>query len=200
MQYNTQRIPLVMPEYGRGVQEMVNLAINLPTRQQRLRCTKTIVSIMARVQPQQAGQVDFKQRLWNHLAKIARYQLDIDYPVEIIPEETLGHPAPLHYPTKDIQRRHYGYLVEESLRKAQSMPEGEKRDKLVEMLANQMKQDLFMWNRDSMDEALVARDISNYTDGLLKLNLQRFHFAPVGVPNLRQVTGNSSRSRNKKKR
>ena len=164
MQYNTQKPLLVMPEYGRGIQEMVELAVGLPTKAERQRCAHAIVNIMARIQPQQSGQADYEQKLWNHLARISRYQLDIDYPVEIVSEEeAYAHPKPLPYPMKNIRSRHYGYLVESSLQYAKTLPDGPEKDTLAAMVANQMKQDLFVWNRDSMDDRLVAADISRLT-------------------------------------
>lgn len=187
-----------MPEYGRGVQDMVELAITLPDRQQRQVCANAIVTVMSRIQPEQAGQPDYQHKLWNHLARISRYRLDIDYPVEIVTEEeVLAHPAPLHYPMKKIMRKHYGSLVESALKYAQSLPEGPERETLVQMTANQMKQNLFVWNRDSMDEELVAQDIERYTRGELTLDLDNFRFAPVGVPSVQQLTGNSKRKKKK---
>ena len=199
MQYNTQREQLVMPEYGRGIQNMVDLAVSLPDKQARQRCANTIVSIMARIQPENSNTADFEVRLWNHLAKISRYKLDIDYPVEIVPElEATEHPQPLHYPMQKIRRRHYGHLVESALKYAQTLPEGEERTALVGMVANQMKQNLFVWNRDSMDENLVMQDIKRYTDGQLQLQPD-FHFASVGIPSNSQLAINGSKSKKKKR-
>ena len=198
MQYNTQKPLLVMPEYGRGIQDMVEMAVGLPTKAERKRCAHAIVTIMARIQPQQSGQADYEQKLWNHLARISRYRLDIDYPVEIVSEEqAYAHPQPLHYPMKNIRSRHYGHLVESSLEYANTLPEGLEKDTLVALVANQMKQDLFVWNRDSMDDRLVAADISRYTHGEIRLNLQQHHFAPVGMPNQLQMP---MMQRKKKKR
>ena len=186
MQYNTQREQLVMPEYGRGIQYMVDLAVSLPDKEERQRCANTIVA-------------DFELRLWNHLAKISRYKLDIDYPVEIVPEqEALEHPKPLHYPMQKIRRRHYGHLVESALKYAQTLPEGDERTALVGMVANQMKQNLFVWNRDSMDENLVMQDIKRYTDGQLQLQPD-FQFASVGIPSNAQLANNGSSKRKKKR-
>ena len=199
MQYNTQREQLVMPEYGRGIQNMVDLAVSLPDRQARQRCANTIVSIMARIQPENSNTADFEIRLWNHLAKMSRYKLDIDYPVEIVPEqEAMEHPQPLHYPMQKIRRRHYGHLIESALQYAQTLPEGEERTALVGMVANQMKQNLFMWNRDSMDENLVMQDIRRYTDGQLQLPAG-FTFASVGIPSNSQLANNGSSKRKKKR-
>lgn len=199
MQYNTQREQLVMPEYGRGIQYMVDLAVSLPSKEERQRCANTIVAIMGRIQPENNSAADSELRLWNHLAKISRYKLDIDYPVEIVPEqEAMEHPQPLHYPMQKIRRRHYGHLVESALKYAQTLPEGDERTALVGMVANQMKQNLFVWNRDSMDENLVMQDIKRYTDGQLQLQPD-FRFASVGIPSNSQLANNGSSKRKKKR-
>ena len=199
MQYNTQIEQLVMPEYGRGIQYMVDLAVSLPSKEERQRCANTIVAIMGRIQPENNSAADSELRLWNHLAKISRYKLDIDYPVEIVPEqEAMEHPKPLHYPMQKIRRRHYGHLVESALRYAQTLPEGDERTALVGMVANQMKQNLFVWNRDSMDENLVMQDIKRYTDGQLQLQPD-FQFASVGIPSNSQLANNGSSKRKKKR-
>ena len=199
MQYNTQREQLVMPEYGRGIQYMVDLAVSLPSKVERQRCANTIVAIMSRIQPENNGSADSEVRLWNHLAKISRYKLDIAYPVEIVPEqEAQEHPKPLHDPMQRIRRRHYGHLVESALRYAQTLPDGDERTALVGMVANQMKQNLFVWNRDSMDENLVMQDIKRYTDGQLQLQPD-FRFASVGIPSNAQLANNGSSKRKKKR-
>lgn len=199
MQYNTQREQLVMPEYGRGIQYMVDLAVSLPSKVERQRCANTIVAIMSRIQPENNGSADSEVRLWNHLAKISRYKLDIDYPVEIVPEqEAQEHPKPLHYPMQRIRRRHYGHLVESALKYAQTLPDGDERTALVGMVANQMKQNLFVWNHDSMDENLVMQDIKRYTDGQLQLQPD-FRFASVGIPSNAQLANNGSSKRKKKR-
>jgi hypothetical protein len=198
MQYNTQREQLVMPEYGRGIQYMVDLAISLPDKEERQRCANAIISIMSRIQPENADTADYEVRLWNHLAKISHYRLDIDYPVEIVPElEAMEHPKPLSYPMKKIRRRHYGHLLESALQYAQTLPDSEERNALVGMVANQMKQNLFVWNRDSMDENLVMQDIKRYSDGLLELPSD-FHFATVGIPSNAQLA-NNGKSKKKKR-
>ena len=198
MQYNTQREQLVMPEYGRGVQMMVDMAVQIKDREERQRCANAIVKIMSGLLPSTTSKEDEQHRLWNHLARISHYQLDIDYPVDIVPqEEVQAHPAPLPYPMNDIKRRHYGYLIEQALNYAKTLPEGELREAFTKSIANQMKQDLFIWNRDSMDNSLVAQDIERYTDGKLNLNLDEFSFEPVGESPLQPSDGGKKRKRKK---
>lgn len=180
MNYNTQREMLKMPEYGRGVQDMIAYAIELPDKEERQRCAETIFSIMINMQPQLREQPDYKHRIWDHMAYISGYKLDIDYPYEVtrLDDETT-RPKPIPYPMKEIGQRQYGYLLEESLRQLAEMPEGEERNQMLELVANQMKQSLFNWNRDAMDDMKVAGDISRYTKGRVALDLSSFHFAPV---------------------
>lgn len=188
MNYNTQRDKLIMPEYGRTVQDMVEYALTLPTKEERQKCADFIINVMATLQSSQAEQTDFMHKLWNHLARISRYQLDVDYPVEIIPEsEVLQHPEPLQYPMQKIRHRHYGHLLEACLQHARELPEGEDRQAYVEAIANQMKQSLFVWNPDSMDDQLVASDIKRYTEGELELDETSFRFAPVAMPSKEQL-------------
>ena len=180
MQYNTQREKLQMPEYGRGIQDMVMYAVSLPPKGERQRCAEAIFGVMSNMQPQMRELPDYKHRIWDHIAYISNYQLDIDYPCEInrLGEEA-PKPEPVKYPMKNIRQRQYGYFLEESLRQLAEMPEGEERDDMLALVANQMKQSLFIWNRDAMDEEKVAADIERYTRGRVHLDLSTFRFAPV---------------------
>ena len=180
MKYNTQREKLQMPEYGRGIQQMIEYAVMIEDRAERQRCAESIFSVMMDMQPQLREQPDYKHRIWDHIAYISNYRLDIDYPFEIT---RLGNeaqkPEPMKYPMKEIRQRQYGHLIEEALKLLAEMPEGEARDELLAKVANQMKQSLFIWNRDAMDEEKVESDIAHYTGGKVKLDLENFHFAPV---------------------
>ena len=180
MQYNTQRKKLEMPEYGRGIQDMIEHAVSLPDKAERQRCAESIFNVMMNMQPQLRELPDHKHRIWDHMAYISGYKLDIDYPFEITRLGEEGEkPQPVPYPMKEIRHRHYGHLIEESLHQLAEMPEGEERDALLALTANQMKQSLFIWNRDAMDDEKVAADIHAYTDGRVTLDLSTFHFSPV---------------------
>lgn len=186
-----------MPEYGRSVQMMVDMAVAIPNRAERKRCASTIVKIMADIVPVTGNKAEGQRRLWNHLARIARYKLDIDYPVDIVTKDVQAHPAPLPYPMKNIRRRHYGYLVEQTLEFAKSIPDENQRRDITERVANQMKQDLFVWNRDSMDDELVAQDIARLSEGMLQLDLDDFSFDPVGESILLHGEGGKKRKKRK---
>ena len=187
MQYNTQREQLVMPEYGRGIQYMVDLAISLPDKQERQRCANTIISIMSRVQPENADAADYEVRLWNHLAKISRYKLDIDYPVEITTAEQMASkPEPVAYPNTRIPVRHYGRALFELFETLKTMEPGEERDTLVRMTANQMKRCLLLWGHGNGDDEKVADDLARFTDGVIQLDLDSFRFDKIDVLSIAQ--------------
>lgn len=180
MQYNTQREKLSMPEYGRTIQAMIQHACQLEDKAQRQRCANTIIDVMAGMQPELSKQENFQNKLWDHLAYLAGYKLDIDYPVEITRLDTEAtKPSPLSYPKRNIRNRHYGNIMEQFLSHLATMPEGDERKQLLELVANQMKQDLFDWNRDAMDPEKIASDIARYTDGRVCLDLSTFKFDTV---------------------
>ena len=180
MTYNTQREKLKMPEYGRGVQDMIDYAVTIADREERQRCAETVFRIMLNMQPQVREQPDYRQLIWDHIAYISGYRLDIDYPYAVTRlGEGAEKPTPLKYPMKRIRQRQYGHYIEASLHELSEMPEGPERDQMLALVANQMKQSLFNWNRDAMDEEKVAHDIERYTEGRVHLDLQNFRFAPV---------------------
>ena len=166
IQYNTEKSSLLMSEYGRIVQEMVEHCMTIEDRQERLKCATSIVAVMANLGQEKLANPEVQTKLWNHLALISRFQLDLDYPVEIIPQaEASMHPAPMSLPQVNIRHKHYGRIVEQALQKLTEMPEGEERDALVQQTADRMKQNLFTWNPDVMSEEKVTHDIDVYTKG-----------------------------------
>ena len=155
-----------MSEYGRIVQEMVEHCMTIEDRQERLKCATSIVVVMANLGQEKLANPEVQTKLWNHLALISRFQLDLDYPVEIIPQaEASMRPAPMSLPQANIRHKHYGRIVEQALQKLTEMPEGEERDALVQQTADRMKQNLFTWNPDVMSEEKVTHDIDVYTKG-----------------------------------
>lgn len=183
MDYNTDRELLILPEYGRNIQNMVDYAVSIPDRAERQLCAETIVKVMGAMFPEQLGSPDGVRVLWDHLARMARYRLDIDYPVEITPEEEIKtKPAPLPYPMTNIHMRHYGHLLEELMEKIGDMADGPDRDRLIELTANQMRKNLFYWNKDALNENKIANDLAHYTDGKVQLDGAKLHFSG-NVPN-----------------
>ena len=180
LDYNTQREKLVLPEYGREIQQMVDLCLTIADRAERQRCAETIVSIMGRMFPEEKTVVDGDRKFWDHLAIMSNFELDIDYPYDVDYAAKIAmKPEPMEYPMKKIPVRHYGALMFEMFHKLENMEPGEERDALVTLTANQMRRDLMLWSHGSADEEKVASDLARYTHGKIQLDLDTFNFAPI---------------------
>ena len=177
LDYNTQREKLVLSEYGREIQKMVDVAIGLPTKEERMCCAKTIIRQMEMKNPQVRQSENYQQTLWDHLYLMSGKQLDIDWPYDVNNAEKIStKPQPMAHPqSENISRyRHYGRLVGEVFEKLKTMPEGPERDELVRVTANQMKRDLLTWGHGSMDDERIADDLARFTDGKIQIDLSSF--------------------------
>ena len=177
LDYNTQREQLVLPEYGREVQSMVDYCMDLKDRQERQRCAESIVAIMERMKPRVGDAKEYRHKLWDHLALMSGFRLDIDYPFDINEARSmLEKPKPIPYPMRRIPVRHYGGLMFEVFDMLKTMPQGHERTELIRLVANQMKRNLVQWGHGSSDNEKVASDLAGYTAGNVQLDLDNFKF------------------------
>lgn len=177
LDYNTQREKLVMPEYGREVQKMVKHAMTLPTKQERQNCAKAIIKVMGQMVPKNRESIDHERKLWDHLAIMSDFKLDIEYPFDVSSAlKIAAKPEPMEYPMQQIPVRHYGKMLFELFEKLKNMPEGRERDELTKLTANQMKHNLMQWSHGSIDDEKIASDLARFTDGVIQLDLATFKF------------------------
>ena len=196
LEYNSQQKQLVLPEYGRNVQQMVDHCMTIEDREERTRCAYTIVNIMSSLVPHLRDIDDFRHKLWDHLAIMSNFKLDIDYPCEIVRKESLETlPERIPYSNPNIKLRHYGKLTEDMLEKAQNMPEGEERNALVDMLANYMKRSYLTWNKDNVEDEKIWQDIRNYTHGTIHIETPLMR-----AKDLKEGLGNQQVKQNNKKK
>ena len=182
LDYNTQREKLIMSEYGREIQKMIEIACGLPTKEERLSCAQTIIKLMETKNPQLKENDDFEQTLWNHLYLMSHRELEIDWPYDISEADNiLTKPKPMRLPQETVRLRHYGRLIEVLFTKLKTMPEGEERDALVRYTANQMKRDLAQFGHGSMDDERIADDLARFTDGMIQIDLETFKFEKIAV-------------------
>ena len=171
MQYNTQQKRMPLPEYGRSIQNMVDFALTIQDPAERQRCANTIINIMGNMFPHLRDVPDFKHKLWDHLAIMADFKLDIKYPYEVIREENLGtKPDMIPYPSTKIRYRHYGRTLEILIKKACDYPEGDEKRNLVALICNHMKKDYMAWNKDTVDERKIAEDLAELSNGKLRMD------------------------------
>jgi len=174
MEYNTQQTKIILPEYGRNVQNMVNYCVNLDEKEQRTRCAYSLIDIMGNMFPHLRNVNDFKHILWDHLAIMADFKLDIDYPYEIIKkEELIAHPQKIEYSRPTMKYRHYGKTLERMIDCAVEMPEGEEKSQFVHLLISQMKKSYIQWNRE-VDDATIIEDLYELSKGKLKLDSEKY--------------------------
>lgn len=166
--YNTKQERVRLFKYGRHVQELIEKACQLPDAAQRQAAAQKIILVMQNINPDIHKSPNYKQTLWNHLAFISGYNLDINYPCEIENVEESPLPNKLSYPGHRIRYRHYGYMLEETISKICSLKDDPKRkEELIGAAANIMGRDLAEWRGVGVEEDKIARDLENYTKGIV---------------------------------
>jgi hypothetical protein len=175
MNYNTELKRLALPEYGRNIQNMVDYCITISDREERQRCASTIINIMGNMFPHLRDVNDFKHILWDHLAIMADFKLDIDYPYEVIKKENLySKPPRIPYNNARIRYKHYGRTLELMIKKANELETGGEKDQLIKLLANQMKRAFLTWNKESVDDRKIFKDLDELSQGKIVLNEEEY--------------------------
>ena len=173
MEYNTQRKKMELPEYGRSIQNMVDHALTIEDREERQRCARTIINIMGNMLPHLRDVPDFKHKLWDHLAIMSDFKLDIDYPFEIVKREELAlKPEKLEYSTEPFRYRHYGRFLEGMIKKAMEMEDGVEKNELIKLLTIQMRKNLNNWNKEGIEDQKIVDDLREYTHGAIDLKVE----------------------------
>lgn len=168
--YNTQLPDIKLPEYGRNIQNMVEHCLTIDDREERTRAAYAIVKAMTRLFPTLRSDEGGDRKFWDHLNIMSGFKLDIDWPVDVIQADSIEpRPEPLPYDITDVRRRQYGSRLEVMIQAAADMPEGEDRDMLVRMLANQMKKDLLAADADVVDER-IYNDIYEMSEGRIRVD------------------------------
>ena len=196
MEYNTKQKKLPLPEYGRSVQKMVDHALTIEDRAERQKCAETIVNIMRSMFPNLPDQ---ERKLWDHLAIMSDFKLDIDFPCEVIRKETFNEPpAKVPYLKGEVKYKHYGRCVERMIAIACEMEEGEERDKLIELITVQMKKDYLAWNKDTVDNKQIFDDLREYSNG--KIDIQEGNIKTGFQQHNNQARNNQKRKKVFKKK
>ncbi|MDR3143008.1 MAG: DUF4290 domain-containing protein [Tannerellaceae bacterium] len=198
MNYNTELKRLALPEYGRNIQNMVDYCITISDREERQRCASTIINIMGNMFPHLRDVNDFKHILWDHLAIMADFKLDIDYPYEVIKKEDLySKPPRIPYNNARIRYKHYGRTLELMIKKANELGAGGEKDQLIKLLANQMKRAFLTWNKESVDDRKIFKDLDELSQGKIVLNEEEYKLTESR--DILTKSNNNSNSNNGKK-
>jgi hypothetical protein len=170
MDYNTSRKKLNLPEYGRNIQQMVDHLSTVEDRDERNRLARVLIGIMGNMNPHLRDVNDFKHKLWDHLFIMSDFKIDIDSPYPIPNLETYQEkPKTVPYPTQPITFKHYGRSIELMIQKAIEMEEGPQKEALTHLIANHMKKAYLMWNKDSVSDEDILKDLVRLSKGKLSL-------------------------------
>jgi len=165
MDYNTQRKKLLLPEYGRNIQKMVDHALSIEDKEERNKAVKTIIDVMGNLYPHLRDVPDFRHKLWDHIAIMSDFNLDIDTPYPLPSMEDLHEkPEIIPYSTNRIKIRHYGKTVEKYLAKLEELENEEDKKALLTLIANHMKKSFLIWNKDSVEDLQIFNDLSRLSD------------------------------------
>ena len=168
--YNTQRKRMALPEYGRNVQKMVDHIKTIEDRDERNRAAKTIIQIMGNLNTNIRDIGDFKHKLWDHLALIANFELDIDSPYPVPePSKFVEKPKQVPYRQGEIRYLHYGRIIELMIAAASEMEDGEEKEYFTTLIVNQMKKSYITWNRGQVADEVIIGDMKLLSRGKLKM-------------------------------
>jgi len=203
--YNSTRPKLILAEYGRNVQNMVDYICSLPSKEERNRHAQVVIDMMGFLNPHLRDVADFKHKLWDHLHIISDFKIDVDSPYPA-PDPDSVHPKPelLDYPQHRIRYKHYGHTIEEMIARARIINDPEKKQAMILSIANFMKMAYLTWNKDSVEDDFILADLRELSGGELKLapdvTLTKLDFKtpPPGSRTKGGSTQQNSNGKNKK--
>ncbi len=170
LEYNSEREKLIIPEYGRHMQRLVDNCVAVEDREKRNKMARAIVDVMGNMQPHLRDVPDFQHKLWDQLFIMSNFKIDIDSPFDKPSREELqSKPEPLGYPKSMSKYRFYGHNIQKMIGIAITWEEGEKRDALCYVIANHMKKCYLNWNKDVVEDTVIFEHLYELSDGKIDL-------------------------------
>lgn len=204
--YNTERVRLYIPEYGRNVQKMVGYLKTIEDRQKRNEQAKAVIKVMEIINPAVKLQENYEHKLWDHLHIISGFSLDVDSPYPVPAPESLNEkPLPVPIEKRPIKATHYGRNIESIIELIAQTEDGEMKAGMIRSLAIYMRQQYLIWNKDTVSDQTIFQDIERLSDGRIKvpegLELNRIdNGANFSRPGMSQQKGNKNqRQKNNQK-
>ena len=170
MKYNTARDHLVLPEYGRNVQKMVDHATTIQNKEERNKCVKTIIEFMGQMNPQLRDLKEFNHKLWDDLFIISKFQLEADSPYPLPePKKLDERPEKMPYPKNKIKFPFYGAALENMIRYAVNQNDGRDKEIMTGMIANHMKKSYLLFNKHSVSNDTIILHLKQLSDNKLTI-------------------------------
>ncbi|MEL0455937.1 DUF4290 domain-containing protein [Flavobacteriaceae bacterium SZ-1-7] len=171
LEYNTEREHLIIPEYGRHMQKMINYAKAIESKEERNKVAKAIIAVMGNMQPHLRDVPDFQHKLWDQLFIMSNFELDVDSPFEKPTKELFEErPEPLNYPQNHPKYRFYGNNIKTMIDVANTWEDGDLKEALIYTIANHMKKCFLNWNKDTVEDDVIYDHLFELSGG--KINLK----------------------------
>lgn len=170
LEYNAERAPLIIPEYGRHLQKLIDQATAIEDREERNKAARYIIQVMGSLNPHLRDVPDFQHKLWDQLFIMSDFKLDVDSPFPIPSREVLQlKPGPLRYPQNFPKYRFYGNNIKFMIDVALKWEPGEMKDALIRVIANHMKKSYLSWNKDTVTDEVIFEHLYELSEGGLNL-------------------------------
>ncbi len=170
LSYNTERAQLYIPEYGRNVQNMINYAKQIESREERNLAARAIIDVMGQLNPHLRDVEDYTHKLWTHLFIMSNFEIDVDSPYEIPEPESLSErPKIMNYPRNKSKYGHFGHYAEKMIREASKITDEEEKEYLTEVLANLLKKNYLVFHTQNVENSAIISHLKELSNGKLKL-------------------------------
>ena len=201
LQYNTKRTQLVIPEYGRHVQLMINQIMETQNREERNKMAKAVIGIMGNMNPHLRDVPDFQHKLWDQLFIMSNFELDVDSPYEKPQKEVLEQkPDRLKYPQRNPKYRFYGNNIKSMINVAVNWEDGDLKNALVYNIANHMKKCFLNWNKDTVQDEVILNHLVELSDNKLKVKEEDLPLTDASeFLKIRSKNGNGSKNNHKQR-
>lgn len=174
MEYNTDRLRMVIPEYGRNIHKMIRYAITITDRDKRNNCVWSIIRVMGDLNPHLRDVPDFQHKLWDQLFIMAKFELDVDSPFQKPePKQFKVSPNKMEYPERLKEFRYYGKIIKDMINIAINCKKEDKKEGLIYAIANTMKKNYIKWNKDTIEDSIIFNDLKKISNGKLDIPIQR---------------------------
>ncbi len=172
LEYNSEREDLIIPEYGRHIHKMVNMAIDCNDKIERNKMAKAIIGVMGNLNPHLRDVPDFQHKLWDQLFIMSQFKLDVDSPYPKPEKEVFEQkPEKLNYPQNHPKYRFYGNNIKKMIDVAVSWEEGEMKSQLIYIIANHMKKCFLNWNKDTVEDSVIYQHFYELSNGKINTDL-----------------------------
>lgn len=199
MEYNTTRSKLLMPEYGRNVQKMIEYLVTVDNREKRLQQAEIIIELMGTLNPHLKQIEDYKHKLWDHLFQMTDFNLDVDAPYPCpTPEAVFKKPEVLPYPQENFRHRHLGKNIQVLLNRAMAETNEETKQGLTQAIGYYMKLAYANWHKEPVHDDMIKSELAELTGGKLTYETggYRVHFDNNTNRNFKQRNNNNNNNRN----